>query len=393
MFHRLINLSNAHSFFLFGARGCGKTTLLRQLYSEKDTYFIDLLDLEQEAKFIQAPETLAYLIDSLSSKYRRVVIDEIQKAPKLLDVIHQKIEQGKRKKKLLQFIMTGSSARKLKHGAANLLAGRAFVYNLFPLTCRELDKQFDLQKLLEYGSLPEIWNLKDRDSQNRYLEAYSRTYLKEEIWNEQIIRKMQPFANFLEIAAQMNGKILNYSKIAQEIAVDTKTVQSYFQILEDTLLGFFIPAYHRSVRKRQLTNPKFYFFDTGVKRALDHTLSAPLLKQTYAFGDAFEHFILLELVKMNEYRKLDLQFSYLKTHDGAEIDLIIERHGKPFALVEIKSAKRVMPQMTKHIETFSKDFGSSEAYLLSLDPTPQKIGPVLALHWQEGLQKILDSLS
>lgn len=388
MFHRIIKIPAKHSFFLFGARGTGKTTLLHHTFPPKSTAFVDLLDLQQEASFIRDPERFGRFIDGLPPSIQTVVVDEIQRVPRLLDVIHRKLEERKRKGTPLQFIMTGSSARKLKRGAANLLAGRAFVYHLFPLTANELEGVFDLQTALEYGSLPEVWNLKEKDLSIRYLEAYSRTYLKEEVWNEQIIRKLEPFSYFLEVAAQMNGRVLNFSKIARDIGVDTKTVQSYFQILEDTLLGFVLPPFHRSLRKRQLTNPKFYFFDTGVKRALDRTLTVPLLPQTYGFGEAFEHFVFLEMQRHNEYKKRDYRFSYLRTHDGAEVDFVVERPGKPIALVEIKSATRVQPSMVKHLESFCREFSACEPYLLSLDSTPQKMGPVRALYWQQGLRAL-----
>ncbi|MDZ7291545.1 MAG: AAA family ATPase [candidate division KSB1 bacterium] len=388
MFHRIINLPKTHSFFLFGARGTGKTTLLRHLCTPESTLFVDLLNLEEETGFIRDPERLGRLIDGLSPAIRVVVVDEIQRVPRLLDVIHRKLEERKRRGTPLQFIMSGSSARKLKRGAANLLAGRAFVYHLFPLTTTELQNVFDLQTALEYGTLPEVWNLKEKETVVRYLEAYSRTYLKEEIWNEQIIRKLEPFSYFLEVAAQMNGRVLNFSKIGRDIGVDTKTVQSYFQILEDTLLGYFLPSFHRSLRKRQLTNPKFYFFDTGVKRALERSLTVPLLPQTYAFGEAFEHFVFLEMQRRNEYHKRDYRFSYLQTHDGAGVDFVIERPGRPIALVEIKSATRIEPSMAKHLQRFCGDLGDCEAYLLSLDSTPQKFGLVHALPWEQGLQAL-----
>lgn len=388
MFHRIIKIPAKHSFFLFGARGTGKTTLLHHTCPPKSTVFVDLLDLQQETSFIRDPERFGRFIDALPPSIQTVVVDEIQRVPRLLDVIHRKLEERKRKGTPLQFIMTGSSARKLKRGAANLLAGRAFVYHLFPLTADELEGVFDLQTALEYGSLPEVWNLKEQDLIIRYLEAYSRTYLKEEVWNEQIIRKLEPFSYFLEVAAQMNGRVLNFSKIARDIGVDTKTVQSYFQILEDTLLGFVLPPFHRSLRKRQLTSPKFYFFDTGVKRALDRTLTVPLLPQTYGFGEAFEHFVFLEMQRHNEYKKRDYRFSYLRTHDGAEVDFVVERPGKPIALVEIKSATQIQPSMVKHLESFCREFSACEPYLLSLDSTPQKIGPVRALYWKQGLRAL-----
>ncbi len=298
------------------------------------------------------------------------------------------MEERKRKRSSLQFVMTGSSARKIKRGAANLLAGRAFVYHLFPFTSKELKNRFNLRKSLEYGSLPQVTSIKDDSLKARYLESYGQTYLKEEVWNEQIIRKLEPFSNFLEIAAQMNGKVLNYSKIARDIHADTKTVQSYFQILEDTLLGFSLQPFHRSVRKRQTTGPKFYFFDTGIKRALERTLTVPLLPQTYAFGSAFEHWVLLEMLRANEYYKRDYKFFYLKTHDGAEIDLVIERPGKPYALVEIKSAETMDVHMAKHLLSFIKDISPSEGYILSQDKTPQKIKSIKALYWLDGLKEL-----
>lgn len=389
MIHRILRPPQEHSFFLFGARGTGKTTLLHALFKKEDSLLIDLLDLEQETQFLRDPERLGRLVDELPPRCKRVVLDEVQKVPRLLEVVHRKLEERKRKGRPLQFIMTGSSARKLKRGATNLLAGRAFVFHLFPLTCPELGSRFDLQTALEYGTLPEAWCLQEKNLKARYLEAYSRTYLKEEIWNEQVVRKLEPFGSFLEVAAQMNGEIVNYTKIARDVGADTKTVQSYFQILEDTLVGFSVPAYHRSLRKRQVTNPKFYFFDTGVKRALDRTLTVPLLPQTSAFGNAFEHFVFLELARRSEYLNRNFRFFYIKTHDGAEIDLVIERPGLPLALVEIKSTKRADPKDAKHLETFSRELAHSKAYLLSLDPTPEKIKHVRALPWEEGIEAVL----
>jgi predicted AAA+ superfamily ATPase len=199
------------------------------------------------------------------------------------------------------------------------------------------------------------------------------------------VRKLEPFAQVLEIAAQMNGKILNYAAIARDSGIDTKTAQAYFQILEDTLLGFSVAPFHRSPRKRQTTNPKFFLFDPGVKRALERMLTVPLPPRTYAFGEAFEHWVTLEIARRNEYLKRDFRLSYIRTHDGAEIDLVLERPGKGPALVEIKSAEKVQAKMTRHLEAFLPEFRGSEAFLLSLDPVPQKLGKVRCLPWEEGL--------
>lgn len=388
MIRRSLEIPSQSSLFLFGARGTGKTTLLQSVCPESETRYVDLLDVAEEQRYLRDPELLSRLVDALPPSITTVVIDEVQKIPKLLDVVHRKIEESKRAGRSLRFILTGSSARKLRRGAANLLAGRADVYALFPLTAEELGESFSLEDALAFGTLPSLLDRDTTASKNRYLEAYARTYLKEEIWNEHLVRKLDPFAQFLEIAAQMNGRVLNFASIGRDAGVDTKTVQSYFQILEDTLLGFLLPAYHASERKRETTNPKFFFFDPGVKRALERMLTVPVLPRTYAYGEAFEHWVILEIMRRNEYLKKDFKLSYIRTHSGAEVDLVLERPGRGPALVEIKSADRVGASMTKHLEKFRADIPRAEAYLLSLDPVPQKIGNVTCLPWAEGLAAV-----
>ncbi len=201
-----------------------------------------------------------------------MLLDEIQKVPKLLDEVHRLIEEKTDK----IFILTGSSARKLKHGGANLLAGRAFVYHLFTLSCFELKEKFDLEKALHWGTLPKIFSLDGDSEKSEFLRSYADTYLKEEIWNEQVVRKLQPFRRFLEVAAQCNGKIINYANIARDVGVDDKTIKEYFCILEDTMIGFFLEPFRNSFRKRLVEKPKFYFFDTGIVRSLSRRLSVPL---------------------------------------------------------------------------------------------------------------------
>lgn len=388
MLKRDLTLPTDSSLFLFGARGTGKTTLLRATFPEETTHTLDLLDATQEDRYLRDPETLARLVDALPASVTTVVIDEVQKAPRLLDVVHRKVEDARRAGRTLHFVLTGSSARKLRRGAANLLAGRAEVYALFPLTSSELGEAFSLNDALTFGTLPTLAGLESDVRKNRYLEAYARTYLKEEIWNEHIVRKLDPFAQFLEIAAQMNGRVLNFTSIARDAGVDTKTVQSYFQILEDTLLGFFLPPYNPSERKRETSNPKFYFFDPGVKRALERTLTVPVSPRTYAYGEAFEHWVILEAMRRNEYLKRDFRLSYIRTHSGAEIDLVLERPGRGPALIEIESAERVDASMTKYLEKFRKEIPRAETFLLSLDPVPQKIGEVTCLPWQQGLAAV-----
>ena len=198
-----------------------------------------------------------------------VIIDEVQKIPELLDVVHRLIEDKK-----IKFGLTGSSARKLKHGGANLLAGRAFVYNLFPFTSFELGDSFSLEDALMWGTLPQIYALQDANDRIQYLKSYANTYIQEEVWEAHLIKDLVPYRRFLQVAAQTNGTGINYSNISEDARVDPKTVQRYFQILEETLLGFFLEPFHRSLRKRQRANPKFYFFDIGVQRALSSNREA-----------------------------------------------------------------------------------------------------------------------
>ena len=387
MIHRIVKPLESNSFFLFGARGTGKSTFLKDYFASEKVLWIDLLDPLQEEQYALHPNSLKEEIAQQEPPW--VVIDEIQKVPKLLDVVHQLIENSKKK---VLFALTGSSARKLKRGAANLLAGRAFMNHLFPLTAVEFGSHFNLMEVLRWGTLPKITQLSTDEEKTAFLKTYALTYLKEEVWAEHVVRRLDPFRKFLEVAAQTSGELVNYTNIARDVGADTKTVQSYFQILEDTLVGFSLNPYHRSIRKQQHQAPKFYFFDIGVKRALDHTLSQEIVPNTYGFGKTFEHFVILEAHRLNEYYQKDFQFYYLQTKDGAEIDLIVERPGKPIALIEIKSTERVDERDAKTIELFLKDFpnkfGPPQGFCFSRDPKPKKIGNVQALPWEMGLKEI-----
>ncbi len=384
MFKRIFSPPKNQSFFLFGPRGTGKSTLLREHFGKDgQALYIDLLDPEQEDAFLRNPKELERRLDVLSPEVRWIILDEVQKAPRLLDSVHRAIET-----RPLCFALTGSSARKLKRGGANLLAGRAFVYNLYALTHFEIGASFDLEVALHFGTLPKVIGMQTHEEKSEFLRAYALTYVKEEIVAEQLVRKLQPFRNFLEVAAQCNGQILNFSRIAKEVGADVKTVQNYFEILEDTLVGFLLPPFHESIRKRQLQNPKFYFFDTGVKRALDRTLTQSFGPGSYAYGNAFEHFIILEIQRLNTYYRKDWRLSYLRTRDDAEIDLIIERPGLPRALIEIKSKDRVTEGDTAHLNRFAPDIQKAEAYCLSRDPVKKRIGATICLPWEEGLREL-----
>ena len=219
---------------------------MKQTFSEKDSIYIDLLDPELSARLSAYPNELLPLIEPEIGKKKWIIIDEVQKVPSLLDIVHKQISE-----KNFLFALTGSSARKLKRGAANLLAGRAFIFNLYPLTQKELGTDCNLSEALCFGTLPEVVNLKDKSDKKRFLKAYAQTYLQEEIIAEQIIRSLPPFRRFLDIVGLHITEIINYSNIAKDIASDPKTVSRYYEILEDTLLGFHLPTYGKSIRKQQ----------------------------------------------------------------------------------------------------------------------------------------------
>jgi uncharacterized protein len=336
-----------------------------------------------------------------------IIIDEIQKVPKLLDLVHKILEEQEREKLQAEhvqkeihktnlstlsrkFILTGSSARKLKRGAANLLAGRAFVFKLFPFSFQELGEAFNLHEALMWGLLPKITSFETDLQKKLYLVAYTSTYLKEELLQEQIIRKLEPFRRFLEVAGQTSGTIINFEKIGRDVGTSTKTVQSYYQILEETLLGILLQPFHTSIRKRQRANPKFYFFDTGVERAVTKSLDVPLQSGTYSFGRLFESFVINEINKLLNYKLIDFELSYLRTKDDAEIDLIVEQSGKPISLVEIKSKNRISKDDIQPLIKLAKDIPSSISYCLSLDPIDKDINGVKVLYWERGIKEICE---
>lgn len=384
MFHRQLNLSISQSFFLFGARGVGKTHLLEQTFHDSKPLFINLLDPDVFDELSTYPERLQSKLDPVKGKVDWVVIDEVQKVPQLLDVVHKNIS-----KEIFKFALTGSSARKLRRGSANMLAGRAFLFTLFPLTYQELSDHFNLHEVLNYGSLPGLINLKSTEDRLRFLKAYSQTYIKEEIVAEQIVRNLPPFRKFIEVAATSNTDIVSYSNIAKDILSDPKTVSSYYDILEDTLIGFKLSSYHNSIRKRQRSAPKFYFFDAGVARTLASRVDNPLSEKTFEYGQAFEALVVNEINRLLTYSEKQFQLSYLRVDDNLEIDLIIERAGMPTYLVEIKSTTRVDERSVRTLEHFGPDFPKSTRLLLSRDPETKMFGKTTALEWRKGIEQIL----
>lgn len=379
---RFLILTNTYSVLLFGARGTGKSTLVRNTYGVDKNLYLDLLDPEEEDRLARHPNLLIALVDAMPEDAHYVIIDEIQKVPKLLDVVHLLLESRQCKK---YFILTGSSARKLKVAGVNLLAGRAFVYSLFPFSYLECEN-FTLQNALMYGMLPKIFEFTAPDDKRHFLQSYALTYLKEEIWAEQAVRKLDPFRRFLEVAAQSNGKIINYSNIARDVGVEDKTVKNYFSLLEDTLVGFFLEPYQHSFRKRLKNAPKFYFFDVGVTRALAQMLSVIPKESTSYYGELFESFVITECWKLAAYFYSEYKFSYLMTGAGLEVDLVVERPGMPKLLIEIKSSREIFDTDLSSLKSIAEGLGNCEVVCFSNEPRQKRIGNIMVYPWEEGIK-------
>ncbi|MDX2345312.1 MAG: AAA family ATPase [Legionella sp.] len=381
MIPRLLNLPKDESFFLFGARSTGKTTILRNLPWLKEAVFINLLEAKTENRFARNPDELSAIVRALPGNQSHVIIDEIQKLPKLLDIVHDLIETTDKK-----FILTGSSARRLKRDGANLLAGRAFVYHLYPFSFLEIENQFHLNQALQYGLLPKIFEYKTTQKKELFLEAYANTFLKEEIWLEKFIRELDPFRYFLEVAAQSNGKTINFANIARDIGSNDNTVKSYYSILEDTLIGSFLQPFQHSFRKRLSKSPKFYFFDPGVVRVLTGQIEVPIVERTSAYGEAFEHFIITQCKQLASYFHRNFRFSYLATKDGSEIDCVVERPGLPILFIEIKSTESVEERQLSTLKTLATDFGECEAVCFSRDAYQKQYGIIKVFPWADGIK-------
>ena len=381
MYKRSVKPIKSQSFFIFGARGTGKSTWLREAFSMDQNLWIDLLDEALYLELAAHPER--FYEQCLAAKKKWIIVDEIQRVPSLLNYVHKLIEE-----KDLKFALTGSSARKLKREGANLLAGRALTNSLYPLTYQELGNDFDLSTVLQYGSLPKVLSMKTDEERQGFLRSYVNTYIRQEIKEEQAVRKLNPFLRFLEVAAQMNGQILNYSHIARGCGVDSSAVERYYEILEDTLLGNHLEPFHQSVRKRQIKKAKFYFFDLGVKRTLERQIQRPLDEGTLSYGHAFEHFFINEAFRLKNYFKPDDQLSYLKTKDDLEIDLIVERPGETRKLIEIKSSHHVSEIDIRRLLKLKRDLDPCELWFASREKNPRTVDGAEILNWQEVLSRL-----
>ncbi|MBU0578683.1 ATP-binding protein [Patescibacteria group bacterium] len=349
MYSRLIKPNPNKSFFLFGPRGTGKTTWVKNNYPQ--AIYLDLLDSHLFTSLLTDPSRLITHIPPHHQKY--VVIDEIQRVPELLNQVHKLIEEQN-----LKFILTGSNARKLRAQGVNLLAGRAYTYYLHPLTAIELGKNFDLTQALKFGLMPSI---SQETNPQKYLASYIQTYLEQEIYQEGFTRNLSAFARFLETASFSQGSTLSISNVARDANVERKTVENYFTILEDLLIAYKLPTFHKRAKRRLVTSPKFYFFDTGVYRSIRPT--GPLDSSQEISGVALETLFFQNLLAINQALELDYDLYYYRTATGVEVDFIAYGKKRIFAF-EIKHSDRFNPNMLKGLKHFQADYPMVKLYLI-----------------------------
>lgn len=382
-------LGKNSSAFLFGPRGTGKTQLANEFLNNRDNILsYNLLEFNTYQRFLTNPAQLFKEVEFQLKKVERLIIliDEVQKVPAILDEVHNLMESYKGR---LQFLLTGSSARKLKRQGANLLGGRALNLKLHPITYLE-DPDLDLDSVLKLGSLPGI--IYNNENPLGSLRSYIETYLKEEIQQEALVRRIDAFSRFLEIAAQYNGQIVNASSIAKNAGISSNTVSEYFQILEDTLLGWRIYGWSASVKKQLRLAPKFYLFDNGVCNALRGELNIELRPQTSRYGNLFESWIVQECIRINHYKELDFKFSYWRTSSDQEVDIIISRGAaEPLAGIEIKSQTMPENKDLSGLKSFQAEYPKAKLFCISRAVRKYEIAGIEIIPWQD-MGDILSSL-
>ncbi len=374
IYNRILDLGGLlakKSFFLFGPRATGKTFLIRQNFQAKHLV-INLLESQLYLRLSTNPGELESIIKA-QSNFDKVIIDEVQRIPMLLNEVHRLIEQDQ-----IHFLLTGSSARKLKHNQANLLAGRARQAELFPLCYPEIPN-FNLEHYLLHGGLPMVYQ---SDAPIEDLHAYVNLYLKEEIQAEALVRALPAFTRFLKFSALTSGEMLNFSNIANDSAVPASTVREYYSILEDTFIGFILPAWTKTVKRKPISTAKFYYFDLGVKNILAGITHIP--EQSDLYGKALEHFIALELRAYLSYRRKFLTLSYWQAKNGQEVDFII---GDEIA-IEVKSTQKIVQKHLKGLNYLAEEKICSRYFIISNDEIARKVGDLEILHWREFLNRL-----
>ncbi|MBQ4441340.1 MAG: ATP-binding protein [Bacteroidales bacterium] len=351
------------SVFLFGARQTGKSTLLRKAVSK--AVYIDLLDSDIRKLYRKRP---AYLYDQLAGKDSScvVIIDEIPEVPDLLNEVHRLISEFG-----IRFVLCGSSARKLKRKGYNTLGGRAFPCYFYPLVSAEIP-DLDIDRAVNNGMMPLHYPSKNA---TRLLASYVDVYLKEEIQAEALVRDLDNFERFLEVAALTDGEMVNYANIASDCGVSAKTVKEYFSILQDTLVGYTIPAYTKVMKRRLVQAPRFYFFDVGVANYLLHRQN--LVRGTVEYGHAFEHWVIQEIIAYIGYTHNENRLSYWRTYTGIEVDAVI---GDARLAIEIKSVAEVLPKHLTGLKTFMEEHPDTRPIIVSLDRISRRCGEMEALY-------------
>ena len=373
------NIKKSHSIFLFGPRACGKSYWLA--HNLKDVTYIDLLDTRVRMDLEADPSRLSTYLNKAVKTW--VIIDEIQKIPELLNIVHQLIEKEGRR-----FILTGSSARKIRRSGANLLAGRALSYRMYPLTAFELGVNFKIEKSLLYGNLPSLYDKQDLDY-DKYLYTYVNTYLKEEVMFEGLTRNLGAFSRFLETASFSQGSTLNMSEVAREAAIKVNTVISYFDLLEDMLIAYRIPVFTKRAKRRLVSHPKFYFFDAGVYQHLRP--KSILDSHSEIAGAALETLILQDLIAINDYKDLKYKIYYWRTVSGSEVDFILLGSKKLLA-IEVKHSKRATEKDLKGLKAFKQDYPEADLLLVYLGQENLKINDVQVIPATDFLLKLPDYL-
>jgi len=370
---RALNLSallEKKSYFLFGPRQTGKTSLIR--HSLKGVKVYDLLDTSIYLALSQNPGRIG---EELTPKDRLVVIDEIQRLPDLLNEVHRLIETRK-----IRFLLTGSSARKLRRGGVNLLGGRARTKYLYPFTYKELGETFDLTRVVKSGLLPSIYF---SDNPKADLEAYAGSYLQEEIVAEGAVRNLPAFSRFLKVAALCNGQIVNFTNVSNDAQVARTTVYEYFDILKDTLIVYELPAWRKSKKRKPLASSKYYFFDVGVVSMLQGRRFRP---GTPEFGEAFNTYLMHELTSYSHYISGET-ISYWRSTSGFEVDFIVGDH----TAVEVKAKENLSAYDLKPLQALAEEKKLKRYLCVSLEPRMRKIGDVTVLPYKEFLEALWSS--
>lgn len=372
LFHRRFDLMKTlgkNSYFLFGPRGTGKSFWIKHTLAGVPLF--DLLDSDVYDRLMRRPRQLSEEIDS---KARFVVIDEIQKIPRLLDEVHRLIEERK-----IHFLLTGSSARKLRRGGANMLGGRAWEASFYPLTQAEIP-DFDLLRYVNRGGLPKVYLSKFPEED---LKAYTRLYINEEVKAEALTRNIENFVRFMDVLALSNGQEINYQSLASDAGVPPRTIENYIAVLKDTLMGFELSPFLATKTRKAITRSKFYFFDIGVVNHI--TKRTPISAGNPAFGDAFEHFMVMETRAFTGLSGRDIPLHFWRTKNGFEVDLLV---GDRLA-VEIKATKQVLPKHLKGLRAL-KEEGLVKSYIIvSMDPITRDMGGgIKAVFWKDFLKML-----